>query len=117
MTCLLKTRALSIFFCLCLHAIHIHHQFTHTSLPAVRQLTSCFSRTMDLFPKAGCQNLSTHLSFCQPSPAVGSFLLHQKGATLSFLLSFTDQKWRGRVKAPSRAGSAKIGATVTGGSG
>lgn len=98
-TCLVKTSGPRIFFCLCLHAIQIHHQFTHTSLLAQRRLTFCFPRAMDLFPKAGCQNLSTHLSFCQPSQQIGSFLLHQKGATPSFLHSHTDQKQRGRVKA------------------
>lgn len=70
-------------------------------------------RMTDPIPKAGCQNLSTHLSFCQTSLAVGSFLLFQKGATPSFLLSHTDQNLRGRVKAPSRTGSAQTGATVT----
>lgn len=75
---------------------------------------------MDPFPKAGCQNLSTRLSFCQTSPAVGSFLLFQKGETPTFLQSHTDQKHtdqRKRVKAPSRTGSGQAGATVTSGTG
>jgi len=88
-------------------------EFTHTSLLAVRQLAFCSPRTTDLFPKAGCQNLSTRLSLCQPSQEGGSFLLQQKGATPSFLWSHTDQKQRGRVKAPRRTGSAKTGSTIT----
>lgn len=111
-TCILKTRIPSVFFFLCLHAIHIHHQFTHKSLLAVIQLTFDFSRTADLFPKVGCQNLSTHLSFCQPPQAVGSFLLHQKGTTPSFLHSHTDQEQRGMAKVSSKTDSDKTEATV-----
>lgn len=48
--CFKKQRA-RLFFRVCLHAIHIHHQVTHTSLLAVRQLTFCFPRTTDLFLK------------------------------------------------------------------
>lgn len=40
-----------IFFCVCLHTIHIHHPFTHTSFQAVRQLAFCFPRTTVLFLK------------------------------------------------------------------
>jgi len=72
----------SIFFCQ--HSIHIHHQFTHMSLLTIEQLIFYFPRIIVLFPKAGCQNLSVHLSFSQLWQA-GVSLFHHNGATSSFL--------------------------------